>query len=84
MRHSWFKAKDIGIAIAHYPVTWQGWIVFLAGAAILLIIFVVSDASSHSVSDMFINAAPPSVAVLLFTNWITCKRCEKLCKEKRQ
>lgn len=84
MRYSWFKAKDIGIAVAHYPATWQGWIVFLAGAAILLLIFVVSDASAHSASDMFINAAPPSVAVLLFTNWVARRRCEKICAEKKQ
>ncbi|MDO8600664.1 MAG: hypothetical protein Q7R73_03540 [bacterium] len=84
MKSSWFKAKDIGIATAHYPVTWQGWVVFFFGAALLVLIFMVSDASSHSASDTLIDAAPPAVAVLLFTNWITCRRCEKMCREKKQ
>lgn len=83
MNSSWFKAKDIGIATAHYPASWQGWFVFLCGAVLLVFIFVKSDAFSHSASDTLFNAAPPTIAVLLFTNWITCKRCEKLCKDKK-
>lgn len=84
MKSSWFKSKDIGIALAHYPVTWQGWIVFWLGAILLVFIFKISDAASHSVSDTLIGATPPAIAVLLFANWIVCKRCEKICKGRKQ
>jgi hypothetical protein len=83
MKSSWFKSKDIGVAFAHYPASWQGWIVFGVGAALLAFIFLKTDASSHSASDTLIGATPPAIAVLLFANWIVCKRCEKICKGKK-
>ncbi len=58
----WFKSKFWGYGWT--PVSWQGWVVTLMGALLLVGVFLCADRLSHSVSDTFLTTVPYSSLVL--------------------
>ena len=71
MKNYWFRPKKFWkIFAAYYPASWQGWLVSLIAAGILVCLFVFADQRSHSVSDTLISFTPGAVAVLLAVDLI--------------
>ncbi len=60
-KNLWFKAKKH--SWGWYPVSWQGWLVFIIYLVLLLDIFLSIDAYSHSVSDTLIAFSLPLIVL---------------------
>jgi hypothetical protein len=71
----WFKAKRYGWG--WYPSTWQGWLVMVLYAGVLVLKFRHIDALSHSGSDTLIGFFLPFVittTILIIVCYLTGER----------
>ena len=55
---------------AHRPVTVIGWLIALAGIALMLNVFIAVDARSHSASDTLYGVFPHWGVTFLLWDWI--------------
>ena len=62
----WFRPKRFwGWFAAYYPTSWQGWLITLVLAALLVKVFWLVDQHSHSGSDTLIGVAPWAMIIFL-------------------
>lgn len=71
----WFRAKTYGYGWT--PCSWQGWLVTLLYAALVIVTFRMADLLSHSASDTLLIAVPLSLLYTLVLILICLKTGEK-------
>ncbi len=71
----WFRAKRYGYGWT--PCTWEGWLVILVYAALIVWTFLTVDAKSHSSSDSLIAFVPLVVLYTLILLLICIRKGEK-------
>jgi hypothetical protein len=66
MMRYWFKPKRFWRWFAaYYPIRWQGWLVTLGCAGLLVYAFTSADTASSSLSDALISFGPRAIVVLI-------------------
>jgi len=73
--HYWFRRKIFGWGWT--PATWQGWIVLLLFAVLVVLNFKRIDSVSHSASDTLINFIPQLIIMTFVLIGICYKKGEK-------
>ncbi len=66
MKDRWFKR----LGWLHWPVSWQGALLSLAGLAFCVQVFVAVDRHSHSVSDTLYGIFPYFACCFLLFDWV--------------
>jgi len=69
MKKSWFKPWGW----VYRPVSWQGIVVVLLGAAFSAQVFIAMDRNSHSASDTLFGVFPYVVAAWTLAYWVAAK-----------
>jgi hypothetical protein len=69
MKRRWFKAWGW----IYRPVSWQGFLVVLAGLAFTFQAFMAVDARSHSISDTLYGIFPYTVITWMLVYWVATK-----------
>lgn len=59
----------------HYPVSWQGFVVYLLGIAFMVHIFFFEDSVSLSVSDTLYGVFPYWVPTFLLMEFVASQNC---------
>jgi hypothetical protein len=84
----WFRPKRfLHYFAAYYPVTWQGWLIFLGSIAALTKIFIELNFAAHTLGDTLLNFSLPAIATFAlfdictlhfgeYPNWWKKKRGE--------
>lgn len=69
MKSAWFKSWGW----VYYPISWQGFLIFLATAVFCVQVFMAVDRQSHSVSDTLYGIFPYIVSAFLLLSWVASK-----------
>ncbi|NTV31596.1 hypothetical protein HGA91_06490 [candidate division WWE3 bacterium] len=80
--YNWFRMNRWG----YVPLNSSGWAILILSGCLSILLFIVSDLNSHSVSDTFIRAVP-FVTLVLITTLVIAKQTaieeRASAKEKR-
>ena len=72
MRNHWFRR----FGWFHMPVSWQGGILWLAGLAFCIQVFMAIDRHSHSVSDTLYGIFQYFACCFLLLDWVAANTSE--------